>query len=337
MSPILKQLAIAATSATLVAGMTVAPATAEPVSGQDTYFALSRITGIEGQHVYAPLADLASRPNASTILLADDNIDVSVPETADAPITISDQSTGETLSMTLDPTADDAGVEVLPGGHLSYESKNSYSTTPLVKEDGSVQVTTVIEDSTAPTEYRYKMTIPDNSTLEETASGGYMIVGETGDYKGGIAPPWAVDAEGNEVSTSFRIEDGNTLVQTVRHDASDTAYPVVADPMWGQDLISRVSWISRDGVVSMSIEPTGWNRFNAGFGPAITAGWEEAKNKTPRTIISGRIYSRSTADTTQMFWQYRCHQVGAFAKGSWNLEPHRYRSTYQDYVFNLCN
>jgi len=332
----LKRLAGAATSAALIAGSIAAPATADPPSSQDTYSALVGVTGLEGKHVHAPFADLAMYSHKSPSVPAANNIFVTLPETADSPITIEDRSNGEQISMSLDPTVDDAGIEVLPNGHVSYMSENSYSTTPLVKTDGSVQVTTVIEDETAPAEYRYTLDLPAGSTLKETPSGGYMIVDSNGDYDGGIAPPWAVDSEGNEVDTSFHIEDGDTLVQTVRHD-KNTAYPVVADPMWGKDLISSVKWISRNGVVSMSVTPTGWNRFNVGFEPAITAGWEEAKNKTPRTIISGKTYSRSTAATTQMFWQYRCHQVGAFAKGDWNLEPHRYRNTYQDYVFNLCN
>ncbi|MBC9719552.1 DNRLRE domain-containing protein [Streptomyces sp. TRM66268-LWL] len=42
--------------------------------------------------------------------------------------------------------------------------------------------------------------------------------------------PWAKDANGNTVSTSFRIDNGD-IVQTIDVNA-DTAFPIVADPFW---------------------------------------------------------------------------------------------------------
>lgn len=336
MPQLLKQLAVLSASTTLVSSMTAAPGTTIADNERDTYTALAHVTGLEGEYVQAPLSQLASDTPAPYRASSQGQPIVSVPDTPDAPIVIEDEMTGEAISMTLDETVDDAGVEYLPGNLIAYVSPEKYSTVPLAKNDGSVQVATVIQDENAPTEFRYKMDLPAGGRFEKTPPGGYMIVGRNGAYEGGIAPPWAVDANGSEVETSFRIDDGDTLVQTVKHGVG-TSYPVVADPMWGKDLISSVKWISRDKVVSMSITPTGWNRFNTGFGTAISAGWEEAKAKTPRSIIAGKTYSKSTANTTQMYWQYQCHQVGAFWKDTWNLEPHRRRGTYQDYVANLCN
>ena len=43
--------------------------------------------------------------------------------------------------------------------------------------------------------------------------------------------PWAIDANGNEVPTSFTWQDG-TLTQHVDLTSPDIAYPVVADPAW---------------------------------------------------------------------------------------------------------
>lgn len=126
------------------------------------------------------------------------------------------------------------------------------------------------------------------------------------------------------------------MTQVVDH-GEGTQYPVVADPLWGTDLIQSVRWINRSGLVSLSIVPTGWNRFNTNFGPAISAGWNEALSKTVSSYVNGRWYSRATANTTQMYWQYNCHQVLAFAKGEWNLEPSTYRSSYAAYSANLCN
>lgn len=47
---------------------------------------------------------------------------------------------------------------------------------------------------------------------------------------GTFALPWAKDANGKPVATSYRI-DGDSIVQTLKFDAN-TAFPVVADPFW---------------------------------------------------------------------------------------------------------
>ncbi|MHA7305761.1 DUF2599 domain-containing protein [Arthrobacter sp. TMN-49] len=144
-----------------------------------------------------------------------------------------------------------------------------------------------------------------------------------------------MDAEGQTVPARYEIE-GSKVTQVVAHDEK-VSYPVVADPLWGTKPIQSASWILRDGAVSLSIVPTRWNRFNATFGPAITEGWKEALVKTPSTYLNHRTYNRTTANTTQMYWQYQCRQVAAFFKGSRNIEPHRYRSSYAQYSLNPCN
>ena len=66
-------------------------------------------------------------------------------------------------------------------------------------------------------------------------------------------------------------------------------------------------------------------RFNATLQPAIHEGWKELLNKVPRTRVNGTWYGRGSAGTTQMYWQYHCHQVAAPWKDAWNLEPWRKR------------
>ncbi|WP_257131989.1 hypothetical protein [Bacillus toyonensis] len=43
-------------------------------------------------------------------------------------------------------------------------------------------------------------------------------------------PAWAKDANGNPVSTHYKVE-GNKLIQVVDFD-ENTAFPVIADPGW---------------------------------------------------------------------------------------------------------
>lgn len=55
-----------------------------------------------------------------------------------------------------------------------------------------------------------------------------MIGDSGGEVISTFSSPWAKDANGKPVPTSYRLE-GNVPVQTIQTDTS-TAYPVVADP-----------------------------------------------------------------------------------------------------------
>lgn len=87
----------------------------------------------------------------------------------------------------------------------------------------------VIDSSDTPTEYRFENAVPDGHTAELQADGSVKFFNADGSDSGGIVAPWAMDANGDEVSTRYAL-DGTTLVQTVEH--KDAAYPVVADPAW---------------------------------------------------------------------------------------------------------
>lgn len=80
----------------------------------------------------------------------------------------------------------------------------------------------------APTEYRFPIDVPDGATLNTQPDGSVFVTGEDGLPLAVLDVPWALDAEGTNVPTHFRIE-GDTVVQVVQPDA-DTAFPVIADP-----------------------------------------------------------------------------------------------------------
>jgi len=56
-----------------------------------------------------------------------------------------------------------------------------------------------------------------------------------------VAPPWAKDAAGENVKTHYQL-NGSVLTQTVEHQAPGVAYPVLADPWLGVDLIDHFQW-----------------------------------------------------------------------------------------------
>jgi hypothetical protein len=99
-----------------------------------------------------------------------------------------------------------------------------------VARDGSVSALITLKNASAPTEYRFPLDLPDGAHAALVEDGGVVIGGGDGEVVGTFSSPWAKDAAGKPVPTSYRLE-GNVLVQTIQTDAS-TAYPVVADPKW---------------------------------------------------------------------------------------------------------
>jgi hypothetical protein len=97
-------------------------------------------------------------------------------------------------------------------------------------EDRSLFAALLLIDShEAPTEYRFKNAVPDGHTAKLQPDGSVRFFDSDGNESGGIASPWALDADGEDVPTRYTL-DGTTLVQAVDHEGA--AYPVVADPAW---------------------------------------------------------------------------------------------------------
>lgn len=90
-----------------------------------------------------------------------------------------------------------------------------------------------IPASSAPSEYAFALDMPEGATAAVEHDGSVAIRDRQGILLSGYDVPWAIDADGNAVPTSFRI-DGDVLVQSVDLSAT-SAFPVIADPsdLWG--------------------------------------------------------------------------------------------------------
>ncbi|MFF9015664.1 DNRLRE domain-containing protein [Streptomyces sp. NPDC014870] len=96
---------------------------------------------------------------------------------------------------------------------------------------GGSRTLQVIKNATAPREYRVPIDLAPGSSLRQQPDGSIVIVSsDPNEPVAAINAPWAKDAHGKPVPTSYRLE-GQTLIQTVSFDAN-TAFPVVADPWW---------------------------------------------------------------------------------------------------------
>lgn len=140
------------------------------------------------------------------------------------------------ISMTLPgrATAGEVDLTLVPEGAFRGEGAAALSTTiagAIISTYGTAEgAQTLIEIPSldSPTEYRFPLEMPKGGEAVLLEDGSVAIFAANGDPLGGFHTPWAYDANGIRVPTSFRIE-GDTLVQTVEL-TSATAFPVIADP-----------------------------------------------------------------------------------------------------------
>ncbi|GAA1117503.1 hypothetical protein GCM10009582_13400 [Arthrobacter flavus] len=245
----------------------------------------------------------------------DDGDVTTVPTTSDLPVVIGAGTTSPIeVALPFPETTEDASIT--SDDSVIFDHGNGASTVPVVKLDGSVQITTVIESPEAPTEYQYVLTLPAGGSLQQLDDGGIFILDQNGDRQGVIAPPWAKDANGKEIATSYLVE-GNVVTQTVAHtQAEGLAYPVIADPWLGQALIASAYWSYDPRGFILNITPTGAGRRFAGVEPAA-AGWNDLIAMFPTQARQGRM-------GPSMREQYYCHvYANFFEPNQYNLETWR--------------
>ncbi|MFF3646953.1 DNRLRE domain-containing protein [Streptomyces sp. NPDC002564] len=166
---------------------------------------------------------------------------VSLPRGADDAISVKSTDRGD-LGVTL-PTPQPRGVSV--NGNVVYHAPDGpVDTVAQPTVEGGASIFQVVKNTKAPREYSTSMRLPAGASLSTLDNNRILISSGTGDdtvTHGIIDAPWATDANGTAVPTSYRIE-GTKLVQKVDFD-SGTAFPVVADPRisfgWGVYLAAR--------------------------------------------------------------------------------------------------
>lgn len=249
------------------------------------------------------------------------------------PVVLEDTATAMKFEVEL-PNADQAseGVRSELGG-VTYDNLDESTTTVLPKTDGSLQIATVIESSDAPNEYKYTVTSESGGNMVLEQDGSVSILDENGEWQGGVARPWAKDAHGNDIPTEYRI-DGDNLIQYVSFD-KETAFPVVADPWLGFNLISKTSWAKNLWKYSptLKVYPTSFGRYHAGAA-ARWAAWSETLSKTARK-------GWPNPETTSMKNQFLCHfdlvRLRAPNKEYWGLDSKIPNRGYWGHVKKNCN
>jgi len=196
-----------------------ASAETETSDVQDTVQAIDAVAGaVRIDAVDVTTADVTVEAGGASVDLSGDPADGIAIESP----------TGTDFEIGL-PFAGQADNAVVVDGAVVYDNNNGSTTTPLVHEDGSVQIVTTIADPSAPSEYAYDF--PEGTVLSLSSDGSVTISRSDNGVEAlnSIAAPWALDARSQPVPTHYVIR-GSELIQVVDHAAGTFAYPVVADP-----------------------------------------------------------------------------------------------------------
>ncbi|WP_245790441.1 DNRLRE domain-containing protein [Streptomyces monashensis] len=189
-------------------------------------------------NLYSDAADVtaatASDDKYASIAATEENT-VSVPwDGKNNGIDIKNEQMPNKLSI---PGGGTQGTQV--GGNVVYTSSGPVDTVVQPTTDGGSRTLNILKDSSAPHDYETGFVIPAGMKAVTHDDGSVSIISE-GDDKtdqkperepaGFFAAPWAKDANGKDIPTSYKVV-GNKLVQHVEFDAN-SAFPIVIDPSW---------------------------------------------------------------------------------------------------------
>jgi hypothetical protein len=209
-------------------------------------------------------------------------------------------------------------AEKLADGLVAFDNLNGTYTAPVIKTDGSIAITSIINSVDAANRFEYRFGLPKGVRLVLDASTGAVdVVDGEGAWVAGIATPWARDARGADVPTRFEVR-GNSLTQVVDTRSNTFAYPIVADPWFGMSLIQKTTWSKSLWAWSptLMVYPTEYGRYYAST-LAVSAGWVE-------TIDKGLQSGFPNPNSPTMKVQFDCHFIFVRYrdrdKQSWNLD-----------------
>jgi len=295
----------------LVGGLMIPLSLPAHADGEDALDAVARIAPEVFEEV-APLND--TQVTDGELLVSTDSAEARVPLNSGDQIRITDS--GKELKITLPFDEKRVGGQREPGEPVQFDNGNGTSTIPVVKDDGSVQITTVIENAASPQSFRYDLELPPGFSMRPDISGSVAFVDSQGNVAGGVAAPWARDSKGQSVPTTYEVS-GSALTQVVQHqDNQDITYPVVADPWLGIPLISQVWVTGNTSSWIVNVVPTSWGRqYNAVY-------THFAHVDELRTRLNNNGTGWALNYTIEQ--QFLCHVQGTLAEpGTYNLESWR--------------
>lgn len=252
-----------------------------------------------------------------------------------------------TLSLVTEAATDVQDATLTDDGALYAEHVEGVSSTAYIKDGASVQVLSTIAGPGADSRIPFEFSAPGLASIRNVEA-SLVLLDSAGEMLGGVAPPWAKDANGVDVPTRYEV-DGLSITQVVDHTTSQYAYPIVADPIWGTNLFTSVDHDGKKHVLKPSdwgrhVHRTGLTNDNVvnqqlkGSSLMLTYGFDEfkARSRIPTYIFPA------------VWQQYKCHAMYGKYNGiggiTWDLEFKRpvvhpdHASWSPPWVFNhQCN
>ena len=293
-----------------------APAVADDSAPDSSSLAaLQELTSSTTEPQFRPLDNVALVPTDVTDKAAIDatveGTNFVVPSDARSPLTLTN---GEiSLGITL-PFSDLAGgAQKLSEGVVAHDNTNGSVTVPIVKEDGIVQIATVINQTSAPRAYEYEFTVAGGADVS-IDNGTVIVRTSSGEFAGMVTPASAKDANGVDVPTHYEL-DGNHVTQVVEHGDS-YEYPIVIAPAASQTFFTSANVDTWSGQSRVNLTP-GWWTYAVAAPLMDIEGWNEAVSAWGGTVRN------ALRSKTSMRQQFSCHAYGSWFAGQWNLEKAR--------------
>lgn len=146
--------------------------------------------------------------------------DVAVTSAPDA------DGAAQNVSFSLDDATQQISDE---DGTTAFATSSPNIARYISEMDTGVRIITAYQKPQSSYESRTTFDLPAGVVPEQRPNGSWLLKSGS-DVVGSLLAPWALDAAGRSLATSYRW-DGTTLIQDVEVPANAT-FPVVADPAW---------------------------------------------------------------------------------------------------------
>jgi len=197
---------------------------AQPV-GADDGASVDAVTVVEDLVGNQTAGGVVAAGGDTAVVVATAGTVVDVPMDPSDGIAVDLAGSGADVAITpLDPGLDDFARD----GAMATAEGDGYATViqPLV--GGDLRLAVTLDDPSAPRSLTYELDLPEGTRVVQRPDGGFDFVAVDGALTGGLAAPWAIDANGNPVSVVYHHDGNGRITRHVLTDA-DTAYPVIAN------------------------------------------------------------------------------------------------------------
>lgn len=121
----------------------------------------------------------------------------------------------------------------------------------------------VLRDATAATTVAFPLNLRPGSTAVIDSLGGVLVLSASGRMTGRVSAPFAVDARGRSLETSYRLS-GGVLTQSV--NTAGASFPVVADPHYTRGWVTGTVYFNKNETLKIALG-TGFLTAIAAFAP----------------------------------------------------------------------